>query len=78
LCVTPPLRLDCRRVNSAWAGAVRSPGPAARTATSGSSTRATLQYVGERDFDMSAGKPVVTGNAAVVQRAFVSKAGQLP
>ena len=39
---------------------------------------ATLQYVGERDFDMSAGKPVVTGNAAVVQRAFVSKAGQVP
>jgi hypothetical protein len=39
---------------------------------------ATLQYVGERDFDMSTGKPVVTGNAAVLQRAFVSKAGQLP
>lgn len=38
----------------------------------------TLQYVGERDYDMSTGKPVVTGNAAVVQRAFVSKAGQLP
>jgi hypothetical protein len=39
---------------------------------------ATLQYVGERDFDMSTGKPVVTGNAAVLQRAFVSRAGQLP
>jgi hypothetical protein len=39
---------------------------------------ATLQYVGERDFDMSTGKPVVTGNAAVLQRAFVVKAGQLP
>lgn len=39
---------------------------------------ATLQYVGERDFDMSTGTPVVTGNAAVVQRAFVAKAGQLP
>ena len=39
---------------------------------------ATLQYVGERDYDMSTGKPVVTGNAAVLQRAFVSKAGQLP
>jgi hypothetical protein len=39
---------------------------------------ATLQYVGERDYDMSAGKPVVTGNAAVLQRAFVSKAGRLP
>jgi hypothetical protein len=39
---------------------------------------ATLQYVGERDYDMSSGKPVVTGNAAVLQRAFVSKAGQLP
>ena len=39
---------------------------------------ATLQYVGERDFDMSSGRPVVTGNAAVLQRAFVRKAGQLP
>jgi hypothetical protein len=39
---------------------------------------ATLQYVGERDYDMSTGKPVVTGNAAVLQRAFVSKPGQLP
>ena len=39
---------------------------------------ATLQYVGERDYDMSTGKPVVTGNAAVLQRAFVGKAGQLP
>jgi hypothetical protein len=27
---------------------------------------------------MSGGQPVVTGNAAVLQRAFVSKAGQLP
>ena len=39
---------------------------------------ATLQYVGERDYDMSSGKPVVTGNTAVMQRAFVGKAGQLP
>jgi hypothetical protein len=39
---------------------------------------ASLQYVGERDFDMSSGTPVVTGNAAVVERAFVGKAGQLP
>jgi hypothetical protein len=39
---------------------------------------ATLQYVGERDYDMSTGKPVVTGNAAVLQRAFVGTAGQLP
>jgi hypothetical protein len=39
---------------------------------------ATLQYVGERDYDLSSGKPVVKGNAAVMQRAFVSKAGQLP
>jgi hypothetical protein len=38
----------------------------------------TLQYIGERLFDMSTGTPVVTGNAAVLQRAFVSKAGQLP
>lgn len=39
---------------------------------------ATLQYIGERDFDMSTGTPLVTGNAAVLQRAFVGKAGQLP
>jgi hypothetical protein len=39
---------------------------------------ATLQYVGERDYDLSTGKPVVTGNAAILQRAFVGKAGQLP
>jgi hypothetical protein len=39
---------------------------------------ATLQYVGERDYGWSAGKFVVTGNAAVEQRAFVSKAGQVP
>jgi hypothetical protein len=39
---------------------------------------ATLQYVGERDYDMSTGKPVVTGNAAVLRRAFVGRAGQLP
>ena len=39
---------------------------------------ATLQYVGERDFAMSTGTPVVTGNVAVLQRGFVSKAGQLP
>jgi hypothetical protein len=39
---------------------------------------ATLQYLGERDFDLSTGTPVVIGNAAVLQRAFVGKAGQLP
>jgi len=39
---------------------------------------ATLQYVGERDYDLSTGQPVVTGNAAILQRAFVGKAGQLP
>jgi len=39
---------------------------------------ATLQYIGERDYNMSTGTPIVTGNAAVLQRAFVGKAGQLP
>jgi hypothetical protein len=39
---------------------------------------ATLQFVGERDYDMSTGTPVVNGNAAILQRAFVGKAGQLP
>jgi hypothetical protein len=39
---------------------------------------ATLQYVGERYYDVSTGKPFVIGNAAILQRAFVSKAGQLP
>ena len=29
---------------------------------------ATLQYVGERDYDLSTGQPVVTGNAAILQR----------
>ena len=38
----------------------------------------TLQFIGERDFDLSTGTPVVTGYTAVVQRAFVAKAGQLP
>jgi len=40
--------------------------------------QATLQFVGERDYDMSTGTPVVNGDTAIVQRAFVSKAGQLP
>jgi hypothetical protein len=39
---------------------------------------ATLQFVGERDYNMSTGTPIVIGNTAIVQRAFVSKAGQLP
>ena len=39
---------------------------------------ATLQYVGERDYALSTGKPVLNENTAVLQRAFVSKAGQLP
>ena len=38
----------------------------------------TLQFIGERDFDMSTGKPVATGYTAVLQRAFVAKAGELP
>jgi hypothetical protein len=39
---------------------------------------ATLQFVGERDYDMSRGTPIVIGNTAIVQSTFVSKAGQLP
>ena len=39
---------------------------------------ATLQYVGERDYALSTGKPVLNENTAVLQRAFVGKAGQLP
>jgi hypothetical protein len=39
---------------------------------------ATLQYVGERDYQVNTGTPFVIGNAAILQRAFVSKAGQLP
>jgi hypothetical protein len=38
----------------------------------------TLQYVGERDYALGTGKPVLNVNTAVLQRAFVSKAGQLP
>jgi hypothetical protein len=38
----------------------------------------TLQFTGERDFDVSTGKPVVTGDTAILQRAFVGKAGQVP
>jgi hypothetical protein len=39
---------------------------------------ATLQFIGERDFDLSTGTPVQTGNTAVLQRAFVARAGELP
>ena len=38
--------------------------------------KSTLQYVGERDFDVKTGK--VNGESAITQSAFVSKAGQLP
>jgi hypothetical protein len=38
----------------------------------------TLQYLDERDYALSTGKPVLNVNTAVLQRAFVSKAGQLP
>jgi hypothetical protein len=37
---------------------------------------ATLQYLGERDYDTATG--TVSGESAVLQRAFVGKAGQLP
>lgn len=38
--------------------------------------RKTLQYIGERDLDVTAG--TVTGESAILQRAFVDKAGQRP
>jgi len=36
----------------------------------------TLQYIGERDYNVKTG--VVNGESAILQRAFVDKAGQLP
>ncbi|MBO0831081.1 MAG: CU044_5270 family protein [Actinobacteria bacterium] len=38
--------------------------------------KSTLQYIGERDYDLKTG--VVNGESAIVQSAFVSKAGTLP
>jgi hypothetical protein len=38
--------------------------------------KASLQYIGERDYNVRTG--VVNGESAVLQRAFVGKAGQLP
>jgi hypothetical protein len=38
--------------------------------------KSTLQYIGERDYDVKTG--VVNGESAITQSAFVSKAGQLP
>jgi hypothetical protein len=38
--------------------------------------KSTLQYIGERDYDLKTG--VVSGESAIVRSAFVSKAGQLP
>ncbi len=38
--------------------------------------KTTLQYIGERDYNVRSG--VVTGESAILQRAFVDKAGQLP
>jgi hypothetical protein len=38
--------------------------------------KTTLQYIGERDFNVKTG--VVNGESAITQSAFVSKAGQLP
>ena len=38
--------------------------------------QATLQFIGERDYDNNAHE--VTGDTAILQEAFVSKAGQLP
>jgi hypothetical protein len=39
-------------------------------------SRRTLQYLGERDIDLANGS--TTGEAAIMQRAFVDHAGQLP
>jgi hypothetical protein len=38
--------------------------------------KTTLQYIGERDYNVKTG--VVSGESAILQRAFVDKAGQLP
>ncbi len=38
--------------------------------------KTTLQYIGERDYNVKTG--VVNGESAILQRAFVDKAGQLP
>lgn len=38
--------------------------------------KTTLQYIGERDYNAKTG--VVSGESAILQRAFVGKAGQLP
>ena len=38
--------------------------------------KTTLQYIGERDYNAKTG--VVNGESAILQRAFVNKAGQLP
>jgi len=38
--------------------------------------RASLQYIGERDYNVRTG--VVNGESAILQRAFVGQAGQLP
>ena len=38
--------------------------------------KATLQYIGERDYNVRTG--VVNGESAILQRAFVDKAGRLP
>jgi hypothetical protein len=39
-------------------------------------SKQTLQYLGERDVNVANGS--VTGESAVLQRAFVGRAGQLP
>ena len=39
-------------------------------------SKTTLQYIGERDYDLSTG--AVNGESAIVQRAFVGRVGQLP
>src|SRR6266566_497887 len=38
--------------------------------------KTTLQYIGQRDYDPVTGK--LTGESAILQRAFTAKAGQLP
>lgn len=38
--------------------------------------KTTLQYIGERDYNVKTG--VVNGESAILQRAFVNKAGELP
>ncbi len=59
-------------VGISWAGT----GSARNYRTEWIFNKATLQYIGERDYNAKTG--VVNGESAILQRAFVDKPGQLP